>query len=172
MKKTNHITPEQFIEYPLSQAILMVLEDIKMLEERGIDLYLSSWVDTRNRGREICSVCMGGAALLSFNPDAASNPEVANGADMLDAEQLAIRLGISGDLGSRIADTFDSLRNGWISAAISEWYIKDAIEVEPFRLNTYIGELGIRSFSGFQEDMSEFYTYMTKLSKELEKLGY
>lgn len=136
-EKEGTITPQEFLKLPLSQAILQVIEDIKMIKARGIMIDMTVWWETGDDNAAPCSVCLGGAALCSFNVDAVNGYDVGQYARRI--------LGLHNYQHSQITSAFNDLRQGDIADAILRWnnMVWDSDEEDRDRAN--IVETEIRS---------------------------
>ena len=60
-----YLTPTQFLKLPLNQAIPYVIRDVNRFRRKGVDINMSDWA-VAGRSGNLCSVCVGGAAVLGF----------------------------------------------------------------------------------------------------------
>lgn len=151
-----YITPQEFLELPLSQAIRQAVEDVQQLVSTGVKVHMGDWVRTKH-GR-VCSVCLGGAVLMSF-PVEADHDDPSN--NLLHIYQ---QLGWTCLQGNRVTSTFNTLRQGNIADAFACWYAKDA----PYDVR------GLSSvyFYDRVRALETMYTCLQDIADALEKLGY
>lgn len=111
MQKAKYITVNQFLKLPLSDAIDQVIYDIQT-EFKNTKLDMSSWWKATKKGN-LCSVCLGGAAVIAFNKNIVKElpPQ------LVTITEYDKRYG-------KIAITFDELRRRNIYNAAETWYGK------------------------------------------------
>lgn len=178
----NRITVKNLPEQKLSYVILQVIEDINRVIKFGYIIDMSVFVDSR---RGLCSVCLGGAAVMGFVPD----ERVKRNYNELDElVTTGVNEGISEDEQKRLrhlAYTFDDIREGNIDGAINNW--NHIAAVHPIwnhfsrtsdkitaNLEKHIDEYGTTEFNNVIEgtQLDRLEGYLLALSKEFEKLGY
>ena len=114
-----NITVKEFLKLKLWEAILWVIEDVKNFRKAGIKIDMDDYYRRKNNGK-ICSVCLGGAAMLGFEHHFINDKNSYVGVKLVGCSEPSM---------ARIADTFDQLRRGDIVYALKYWYNFDIIVV-------------------------------------------
>lgn len=63
----NKITVDNLHEHKISDIVESVIEDIQFVGKHGIGIDMSTYVTSENG--KVCTVCLGGAAIMGFIPD-------------------------------------------------------------------------------------------------------
>lgn len=110
--KQEIITPNDFVKLPLSEAIEMVIEDVKNWKHT-IDM--DTWWKTNGR----CSACLGGIAILSFHTSS-ERKKMLKYEYPDDAEDSLYPQNINAV--NKISEVFNSLRRGFLQPTFEYWY--------------------------------------------------
>lgn len=164
VKDDEYITPEQFVKLPLSAAITQVITDVKLMVKLGVKINMNLWWEAGDTNKKPCSVCLGGAALCSFAPDKVNGHNILQFSDHV--------LGISKSKMDQILSTFNNLRRGQVSDAWFSWYTFNILHDN----RSKIYEINDRTmeFNGRMGPtmVRRLLSWLAKVSKELENLGY
>lgn len=165
--KDNVITPFNVREQKMSTLFYSVLDDIKKTERLKIEINMSTWSSVSGR---VCSVCLGGSAVLGFVPDMeilkAKRSVVGEVSDVIVRYYTSIDGvefgGNEAEVLSKMALMFNSFRQGNIWYAISKY-------------NEYCVYRNRISYKKMGKIYSEYnlsvYTYMGKMDKdEMKKI--
>lgn len=177
---SNYITIDEYLKLPLSEALRQALYDITTFAEQGVEIYMSSWYKISSKG--ICSVCLGGAALLSFMTRG-QLIELVNDKNFdpllnMNSFSRACRVlnidDSEGGPGDKIARVMNNLRVANTRLAADQWYEKSSrwisseqrlalIKIDK-NADIFYGSVPSWKFNSFIASMS-------KLADKLAKIG-
>jgi hypothetical protein len=77
MKTINgiEVTPENIIDFKPSEYIRSVLDDVQKVKALGLRIDMDSWFSNSSFSGKICTVCLGGAAVLALAKEEAIKSE-------------------------------------------------------------------------------------------------
>lgn len=125
MKTINgkEVTPKNIKDFKPSEYIRSVLDDVQKVKSLGLRINMDSWFSNSEASRKICTVCLGGAAVLAFaEEEKIKSEEIWSHGQLLqlaDPERVKHLLDFEEkDYLDNITGLFNSIRQGdWISTS-------------------------------------------------------
>lgn len=169
-RQPKYLTPKDFCQLKLSEAIPYVIDDMKRMVKMGIKIDMDSWERSGYKKGfdvpQVCSVCAGVAACLGFY----SKEEI----QKYDGDLVYARIAGTRQWSAymdKIRITFNGLRYGNLASAAFRWRRPQAEIYDKLQLVTV--ERRFKSFEGRMEpsEQRRLYAQLRSMAKELEKLG-
>lgn len=164
------ITVKNLPSQKLSDVILSVVPEIERVQKFGYTIDMDDWIWS-DEDVSVCSVCLGGAAIMGFVPDGRIKNRYSSLAHLIEE---GVNEGITEqeqEMLNELARMFNELRYGSIQNALVLWnqIAADPVEVS----NEYDVALKIkdaigREYIGVDGDILGFYWYVR--GDELERL--
>ena len=180
-----YVTPEEFLQLPLSQAIPFVIQDVKRFTKAGVKIDTDDWAVSDSEGKP-CSVCPGGAAVLGFYngelPELVKDRITSSGYRSYAAgsiDVIGIDKGRYASIFYIVATTFNYVRNCDYIIALRSW-LTNGRERQKFidntELNTVLYDLYVKHTEVCGRlsslEIKRLCKQMTELATVLEKYGY
>lgn len=176
MKQCTTITPKKFLELPLSEAILWVIEDIKKFKAAGVEIDMSNWYFEDRQ--KLCAVCAGGAAALGFLTKKEMKTFLTEGfTSCVESDQYLWKaLGINEKEYNKIAYTFDHIRSCEYKSAVALWNNNSTSAAINHDLYSEIIDMEMKheALTGklYDNEIKVLIDQMKQLSKLLKKYNY